>query len=40
MKTVILEITAAEGGDDSKLLVKDFADAYTKFFERMSWKST
>jgi protein subunit release factor A len=33
MKRVI-EIRAAEGGDDSKLFVKDLAQAYKKFSER------
>jgi protein subunit release factor A len=33
MKRVI-EIRAAEGGDDSKLFVKDLAQAYKKFAER------
>jgi len=33
MKRVI-EIRAAEGGDDSKLFVKDLAQAYRKFAER------
>jgi protein subunit release factor A len=33
MKKVI-EIRAAEGGDDSKLFVKDLAQAYKKFAER------
>lgn len=27
----IIEIRAAEGGEDSKLFVKDLAQAYTKF---------
>lgn len=35
MKEYILEIRAAEGGDDSKLLVGDLADAYSKYFLRM-----
>jgi protein subunit release factor A len=33
MKRVI-EIRAAEGGDDSKLFVKDLAQAYCRFAER------
>jgi protein subunit release factor A len=33
MKRVI-EIRAAEGGDDSKLFVKDMAQAYIKFADR------
>jgi protein subunit release factor A len=33
MKRVI-EIRAAEGGDDSKLFVKDMAQAYSKFADR------
>lgn len=34
MKKVI-EIRAAEGGDDSKLFAKDLAAAYIKMFSRM-----
>jgi protein subunit release factor A len=34
MKTMV-EIHAAEGGDDSKLFVKDLAQAYTKMFQRV-----
>jgi protein subunit release factor A len=30
----IVEIRAAEGGEDSKLFVKDLAQAYRKFAER------
>jgi protein subunit release factor A len=30
MDTIILEIRASEGGDDSKLLVKDLANIYLK----------
>lgn len=30
MDTIILEIRASEGGDDSKLLVKDLTNIYTK----------
>jgi protein subunit release factor A len=33
MKCVI-EVRAAEGGEDSKLFVKDLAQAYKKFAER------
>lgn len=33
MKTIV-EIHAAEGGDDSKLFVKDLALAYGKLFGR------
>jgi protein subunit release factor A len=33
MKRVI-EIRAAEGGEDSKLFVKDMAQAYIKFADR------
>lgn len=33
MKRVI-EIRAAEGGEDSKLFVKDLAQAYLKFADR------
>lgn len=28
----IVEIRAAEGGEDAKLFVKDLAQAYTRFF--------
>jgi protein subunit release factor A len=34
MKRVI-EIRAAEGGEDSKLFVKDMAQAYIKFAQRV-----
>lgn len=34
---LILELRAAEGGDDSKSLVSEFAQAYTKLFDRMGW---
>lgn len=30
----VLEIRSAEGGDDSKLFVRDLAKAYLKFFEK------
>jgi protein subunit release factor A len=30
-----VEIRAAEGGDDSKLFVKDLASAYAKHFTRV-----
>jgi protein subunit release factor A len=33
MKAVI-EVHSAEGGDDSKLFVKDLAQAYMKMFQR------
>lgn len=33
---MFLEIRSAEGGDDSKLFVKDLAQAYIKMFERKS----
>jgi protein subunit release factor A len=33
---VRLEIRAAEGGDDSKLFVKDLAKAYIRLFDRHS----
>lgn len=29
-ETIILELRAAEGGEDSKLLIKDMAAMYTK----------
>jgi len=34
MKKVI-EIKAAEGGEDSKLFVKDLAKAYVRMFDRV-----
>lgn len=34
----VLEIRAAEGGEDSKLFVKDLAQAYLRLFERVGWK--
>lgn len=34
MKRVI-EIRAAEGGEDSKLFVKDLADAYVRMAQRL-----
>ena len=33
---IILEIRAAEGGEDSKLFIKDLAQSYIKMFERVS----
>lgn len=32
---VTLEIRAAEGGEDSKLFVKDLAQAYDRMFSRV-----
>lgn len=32
-----LEIRAAEGGEDAKLFVKDLANAYIKYFNRVGW---
>lgn len=34
----IIEIRAAEGGEDSKLFTKDLAAAYMKHFTRVGWK--
>lgn len=34
MKTIV-EIHSAEGGDDSKLFVKDLAQAYMRMFQRL-----
>jgi len=31
MNTIIVEIRASEGGNDSKLLVKDLTNIYTKY---------
>jgi protein subunit release factor A len=36
MKRVI-EIRSAEGGEDSKLFVKDLAQAYLRMFQRDGW---
>jgi peptide chain release factor 1 len=33
----IVEIRAAEGGEDSRLFVKDLAQAYCKFADRQGW---
>ena len=33
----VLEIHAAEGGDDAKLFVGDLAKAYTKLFFKNEW---
>ena len=30
METIVIEIRASEGGDDSKLLVKDLTNIYVK----------
>lgn len=30
MENIVIEIRASEGGNDSKLLVKDLCDIYTK----------
>lgn len=34
MKTLMVEIHAAEGGADSQLLTQDLARAYERFFAR------
>lgn len=34
METITVEIRAAEGGDDAKLLVQDQAALYSKFAQR------
>jgi len=34
---LIIELRAAEGGIDAKLLTKDLANAYTKLFNRKGW---
>lgn len=36
----ILEIRAAEGGDDSKLFVRDLAQAYQTLFAKLGWIAT
>ncbi len=33
----IIEIRAAEGGNDAKLFVADLADAYSKLAVRQGW---
>ncbi len=33
----VLEIHAAEGGDDAKLFVEDLMKAYTKLFNKNDW---
>jgi protein subunit release factor A len=33
----LIEIRAAEGGEDSKLFVKDLAQAYQRMFQRDGW---
>ena len=34
----VLEIRAAEGGEDAKLFTRDLAQAYAKHFGRVGWK--
>ena len=34
MESVVIEIRAGEGGEDSRLLVKDFLGVYAKVGER------
>ncbi len=38
MKTIILEIRAAEGGNDSKLLVQDQMDIYIRCIKRNNFQ--
>lgn len=42
LESIILEIKCAEGGDDSKLLVKDMSDIYIKSakINNFSWEIT
>lgn len=35
---LILEVRAAEGGDDSKLFATDLLNAYIKLAEAKNWK--
>lgn len=37
MQTRIIEIRAAEGGQDSKIFTKQLADAYTRMIAVQSW---
>lgn len=34
---LIMEIKPGEGGDDSKLLVKELTNAYIKLFNKEGW---
>ena len=34
---VKIEIRAAEGGEDSKLFVRDLASSYVKFLQNFGW---
>lgn len=36
----ILEVRAAEGGDDSKLFANDLLNAYLRLADINSWKTT
>src|SRR2546423_3718229 len=38
-KNVIVEIRGAEGGEEANLFAKDLFDMYTRFADRMGWKS-
>lgn len=37
-QTIHLEIRAAEGGADARLLVDDFARAYERLAKRLGWR--
>ena len=37
---LVLEVRAAEGGDDSKLFAEQLLSAYLKLAEVKSWKTT
>src|SRR5947199_3851596 len=38
-KNVIVEIRGAEGGEEANLFAKDLFDMYTRYADRMGWKS-
>src|SRR5256714_10675396 len=38
-KNVIIEIRGAEGGEEANLFAKDLFDMYTRYADRMGWKS-
>lgn len=39
MDSICLEIQAGEGGEDSKLFVKDLAKAYVRYADKLGFKS-
>lgn len=38
--SIIIEVRAAEGGDDSKLFAHDLLNAYVRMADIHSWKTT